>query len=520
MIAVGIILGYKMNDKAEMSFITPIDNETSYPIGRVEEILRYIDAKYVDQVDTDSLSDLAIHAIVDALDPHSIYLSPKEIASVNETMVGKFKGIGIESIYLNDTVNIVHVLDGGPAQKAGLEPFDQIIYIDDSLVAGQDLLFDDIRALLRKKDDATTLKIKRQGKQELIALNITLEEINVNSSEFSKMLDDSIGYIQVEQFTEHTYKDFMSSLEVLHDSMGMKHLIIDLRDNPGGVLPQVTKIINQLFNEKGRLIVYTQGEKNNKTEYKTNGKNFFPVDEIVVLINENSASASEILAGVIQDWDRGTIIGRRSYGKGLVQEQYDLSNGGAIRLTVAKYFTPAGRSIQRDYSKRNLYENDLQNRLDNGYLTDVDTIKHSEPIKSLVLKRDIFSNNGITPDVFIPADDLDYNTKGNRILSYAYEYTFTRLKQNPSLTSFEAFPVEEITVDDFKSYVQSKRSDIDLSNLSDELKSSIEKQLKFSYISITKGRVLAQETMLFEDPFIIKSIEHIRSDKGLLDLNS
>ena len=389
------------------------------------------------------------------------------------------------------------------------------------IVLSQDKIsvFEDIRNLLRHKENNTTLKIKRKSKDELIPISIDIKEINVNSSELSKMLDDSIGYIQIDQFTEHTYKDFMTSLEVLSDSLGMKHLIIDLRDNPGGVLPQVTKIINQLFSEKGRLIVYTEGEKNNKTEYKTNGKNFFHLDEIVVLINENSASASEILAGVIQDWDRGTIIGRRSYGKGLVQEQYDLSNGGAIRLTVARYFTPAGRSIQRDYSQRSLYENDIQSRLDNGLLTKEDTLKSSNAVKSLVLKRDIYSNNGITPDIFIPADKLDYNSKGNNILSYAYEFVYNKLKNHPDLRLQDSLSINDGMIDELIAYIQEKRSDMDLSNISTELKTSIKKQVKFSFISIIKGRIKAKEEMLDEDPFILKSLEHIRSSKGLLDLS-
>ncbi len=518
MLAVGILLGYKMNDKADMSFITSLGKEGSYPIGRVEEVLRYIDSKYVTDIDTDSLSSIAINSVINALDPHSMYISPADIASVNENMEGNFTGIGIESLYLNDTVNIVKVIQNGPSQKVGLKAFDQLIYIGDKNVAGTKMLFEEIRNLLRGSNQINTVevKIKRNGNPDLLSFNIPLEKIELNSAELAYMIDDSIGIIKIDQFSEKTYEDFMKSLEYLSDSMRMKHLIIDLRDNPGGILPQVTKIINQLITDKGRIIVYTEGDHSNKTEYKTNGKVFFNIDRLAILINENSASASEILAGVVQDWDRGAIIGRRSYGKGLVQEQYDLSNGGAVRLTIAKYFTPAGRSIQKDYSQRMNYDNDLQNRLDKGYLTDRDTSEGNKAIKTLMLGRPIYSNYGISPDIFIKADDDDYNEINNIISSYTYEYMYTLLKDQSQYRT--NLSIDDKLIVNFISYIKNIQPLLVVDELDGKMKNRISRQLQFNYDVIMKSKVAAEINSYKKDPFIIEATKYLISKKSLSDL--
>lgn len=515
MLAIGILLGYKMNDKADMGFITKLDGEGSYPIGRVEEVLRYIDSKYVNDIDTDSLSNIAINSIINNLDPHSVYITPEEMDRVNESVEGNFKGIGIESLFLNDTVNIVQVMEDGPSKEAGLQSFDQLIYIGDKNVAGVKVPFTDIRNLLKGQpgEEEVSIKIKRKGEINLLSYTIPLRSINISSADLAHMINDSVGIIKVDQFTENTYQEFMQSMEYLSDSMGMRHLIIDLRDNPGGILPQVTKIINQLFQEKGRLIVYTEGDHSNKTEYTTNGKVFFYVDKLAVLVNENSASASEILAGVVQDWDRGVIIGRRSYGKGLVQEQYNLSNGGAVRLTIAKYFTPSGRSIQKDYSQRSDYDNELQDRLDKGYLTEADTSMLINPIKTLLLGREIASNNGISPDIFIKGNDIDYSVSSNSLLLYAYEFIYKKIKDSADLQKY--LKIDDAIYQEYISYMNEVDSNIKTNEIEPSEKAEILKHLRFQYKTITLSKNEAQIDAYAQDPFIDKALEYFKSNRSL-----
>jgi carboxyl-terminal processing protease len=503
MVVLGIILGYKMNDKSDGSLISSINVGDDYPLGRVEEVLRFIDNKYVDQLDTDSLSGIAIHSIIDELDPHSVYIPPEEMITVNEDMSGSFKGVGIETLYLDDTVNVVSVLKGGPAELAGLKPFDQLIVVNDSLVAGQGYKFDQIRNMLRgkQKDTHVNLKVKRKGSPNDIVLKVGLKEIKTNSAQISIMIDDSIGLVKIDQFSEHTYQDFMTAVEHLHDTLGMKHLIIDLRNNPGGVLSQVTKIVNQLFTEKERTIVYTEGRKQDKNYYKTNGKTFFKIGKIAVLINGNSASASEILAGAIQDWDRGIIIGERSYGKGLVQEQYNLSNGGAIRLTVSKYYTPSGRTIQKDYTQYNSIANP-------------DSV-NQDLHKTLVLNRDIYSNYGINPDIEINDVSSSYNFT-NSILSYSYEFIFRKLKSNPLRPELS---ITNELVAEFKGFLIQQSELITKESLEEIEDSLISARLSKSFTSIDSGKKAAFEKDKNNDEYILAAIQHFKSKLTLAQLN-
>lgn len=519
MVAVGIILGYKMNDKAEMSFITALNGDHAYPVGRVEEVLRYIDAKYVNDINTDSLSSIGINSIVSALDPHSIYLTPQEMIEVNETMQGNFKGIGIESLYINDTVNIVRVLDNAPAAESGIQAFDQIIKIDGKDVAGNALAFKEIRDLLRGTADKTEvhLTLKRINEAELITLTVPLQQIKINSSEVSTMINDDTGIIKISQFTETTYQDFMEALERLHDTLGMKNLIIDVRDNPGGLLPQVTKVINQLIIEKERVIVYTQGDHSNKTEYKTTGKVFFPLDNLAILINENSASASEILAGVVQDWDEGVVIGRRSFGKGLVQEQYDLSNGGALRLTVAKYYTPAGRSIQKDYDSKDDYRGEIADRYSNGFMSKKDTTHKSEMVKTLKYGRPIYSNYGISPDIYIPTIDSDLSEKEITALTYTYEYAY---KMASRLKSKSATKVE--ILEGFKRYLvnQDQTRFNDLAFESEKFLDIIYDDIQIDLERITSGPTASTIASYHKDKAVAEAVAFFNSGKTLKEIST
>ncbi len=508
-----------MNDKAEMSFITAIDHENDYPIGRVEEVLRFIDSKYVKDVPSDSLMDIAMNAVVRSLDPHSYYISPSEIEALNESIDGNFKGIGIESLFLNDTVNIVRVTPDGPADKAGLQQFDQIVAIGDSSVAGQNMNFDAIRELLKggKGSHKTNVTIKKYDTKELVKLSIPLEKINLNSAQIFATLNDSTGIIKLTQFTETTYQDYMSAVEYLYDSANVRNLIIDVRDNPGGLLPQVTKILNQIIQEKGNILVYTEGQHSNKVEYKTNGKVFFPLDKIAILINENSASASEILAGAIQDWDRGVIVGRRSFGKGLVQERYPLSNGGAINLTVAEYYTPSGRSIQKDYSSKSNYNYDLQERLNSGMLTIKDTLEGNSTFTTKILQRKIYSNYGVQPDIFVPASPDEFDEKLNHHLSKCYEFAYQTLRKS-SKSNNTSYILQDNIIDSFIDYIKEDGSNLDLNLLTPKVGEKIKECLTYSFTSIKQGHKEAVINSYKNDDFVREALLYLNNNKSLLDI--
>jgi carboxyl-terminal processing protease len=431
-VAIGMMLGYKMNENLEKPLITTekLSPDNSSSIGKVEELLRFIEYKYVDSIDKNKLMESAIDGIFHELDPHSTYLSPIEVDEVNDEMNGKFQGIGIENFLIDDTITIYKVLDGSPAFKAGIKPFDRIITINDTIIAGKKSSYDKIRSMLRRVPGSKLkLKILRQAK--IHDINVSVDVVSVPSVSSFLLENNQIALIKIDRFGNKTYTEFMSEVEkYFTDNRGggaknkAKHLILDLRDNPGGFLPEATNVLCQIFKEKEKLLVYTEGKNNKKNEYLTNGKMFFNIDQIVVLINENSASASEIIAGAIQDWDRGHIIGRRSYGKGLVQEQYPLSNGGAVRLTVARYYTPSGRSIQKDYSDLNGYFNDFEHRHQKGelFFKDSSSVKKTKDFFTKVLKRKVTSQGGISPDIFIGLDTIYRNEDFMTIKSYLPEF--------------------------------------------------------------------------------------------------
>lgn len=403
--SIGILLGYKMNDKTER-LVKKVDADF-VSLGRVEEVIRFIESRYVDTISSDTLMEEAVKAMVNRLDPHSLYLSPAELKEVNETMDGSFVGIGIESYYIQDTVVVLKVVKGSPADKAGLKQLDQIISVNDTMVAGVGMPFEEIRQRLRSATGSVKLEIKRKNAAQGLLKNVKLDQIAIHSADVAYKIDDSTAYIQITQFSSNTYQEFMENLERMVDKQGAKHLILDLRGNPGGYLPQATKIINQLIRDKEKLIVYTQGRNAQRQDYLTNGKAFFNVNKIAVLVDEYSASGSEVIAGAIQDHDRGIIIGRRTYGKGLVQEQFNLSNGGALRLTTARYFTPAGRSIQKEITDAATYEEEVYHRSPFKANTRSATEK-SRVYKTLHLKRNVYGGGGIDPEVFIPGDSIEY----------------------------------------------------------------------------------------------------------------
>ena len=373
--------------------------------GTLDEILRYVSSKYVDTVNTATLRNEAIDHLLSRLDPHSVYISPDELKAVQDDMNGEFEGVGIEFIMVDDTMQVVTPLAGGPSEAAGILAGDKIVSINDTAVAGVKIDNGLIYKKLRGERGSTVkLGIIRGHEKSQRYFNIIRALIPVHSVDIAYMLDEHTGYLKINRFSEHTRQEFMEGLRPLVEDKGLQNLIIDLRGNPGGYLEEATDILSQIFPD-GKLLVYTKGRAEQRKEYKSNGHARFNIANVAVLIDEGSASASEILAGAVQDWDRGWIIGRRSYGKGLVQEQYPLSDGGAIRLTIARYYTPSGRCIQRDYKNDTDYAHDVDRRFKNGELSDATKTKLADSTKYYTgFGRVVYGGGGITPDVFIPLD--------------------------------------------------------------------------------------------------------------------
>ena len=375
--------------------------------GSLDEILRFVSSKYVDTVSTESLRDEAIEHLLSKLDPHSIYIRPDELKAVEDDMNGGFEGVGIEFIVVDDTMQVVTPLSGGPAEAVGILAGDKIVSINDTVIAGNKtdnrLIFKKLRG---ESGSAVKIGVRRGQETALRHFNLVRAMIPVHSVDIAYMLDDHTGYIKINRFTNQTYQEFMGALQPLAEGKGLQNLVLDLRGNPGGYLEEATEILSQIFPD-ARLLVYTKGRTEQRKDYKSNGRARFNIRQVAVLIDEGTASASEIMAGAVQDWDRGWVIGRRSYGKGLVQEQYPLSDGGALRLTIARYYTPSGRCIQRDYKHDADYAHEGERRLKNGELSDASNVKPADSTQYYTgYGRVVYGGGGITPDVFIPYDTV------------------------------------------------------------------------------------------------------------------
>lgn len=349
----GVMIGMNFNPNYQNSYqiIDQVDAKSGVgQIGRVEEILRFVENSYVDTINNEKLLINAIDELLSDLDPFSSYIPPKELKEYNEQLDGVYKGIGIHYIIFDDTIFITKVVEGGDAMAKGLERGDAIIAIDEDTVSGKNLDLEKIRNLIKnKKTEHIDVEIHKPQLAQNEKVEIELKEIPIKTAGLTYQVESSILYSKIKRFSANTYKQFVQSLEVYLDNENSASLILDMRDNPGGYLPETIKILSQLIKEKQRILTYTVGTHRKRKDYKSSGRSFFNIDDIVVLVNENSASGSEIIAGALQDWDRAIIMGNGTYGKGLVQEIYELKNGGALRLTVARYMTPSGRSIQKPY---------------------------------------------------------------------------------------------------------------------------------------------------------------------------
>ena len=364
----GILLGYRLRGNIP-SRAGMFRSHSATPMQEVMELVRN---RYVDRVDPDTIAEDAINALLERLDPHSVFIPARELMDVNEDLSGGFEGIGVEFNIFDDTAHVLFVIKDGPSEKAGLQTGDRFLKVEDSAVAGRGISSDGIRSLLRGPG-GSKVKVTVLRGERMVDATITRGRIPLNALEAAYMLTPTTGYIRLGKFSETCYEEFMGALEALLGK-GMKELVLDLRDNGGGILDEAVEIADE-FLSGNRLIVYTEGEHIPRREYTCRRNGLFETGKLVLLLDEASASASEVLAGALQDWDRATVIGRRSFGKGLVQEQYDLSDGSALRLTVARYYTPLGRSIQKPYTDGSeKYDGEILERFHNGGLTRPDTV--------------------------------------------------------------------------------------------------------------------------------------------------
>lgn len=375
---------------------------------------------YVDNVDEEKIVENAVRGILENLDPHSSYSTKEETTSSQETMQGSFSGIGIQFNMQKDTLYVVQTIAGGPSEKVGILPGDRFIAVDDSIIAGRKLKNTDIIKRLRgPKGTKVNIKVKRGSNAELLEFRITRDDIPLNSIDAVYMADGKTGYIRLSRFAATSYKEFKDAITKLK-KQGMQQLILDLTDNGGGYMQIAAQIANEMLN-RGNLIVYTQGRKSPRQNLNADGSGTFRTQKVVVMINQFSASASEILSGAVQDWDRGVVVGRRSFGKGLVQREFLLPDSSSFRLTIARYYTPSGRNIQKPYVKgdREDYDKDIIDRYNHGELQSADSIHFADSLKhtTLRLHRTVYGGGGIMPDVFVPLDTTQYTDYHRRLVA-------------------------------------------------------------------------------------------------------
>lgn len=430
--------------------------------NRLSNLLHLIDDQYVDKVNIDSLVDVAIPQILADLDPHSVYISAKDAQAVADDLKGSFSGVGIEFTIRKDTIHVQNVVKNGPAQRAGILAGDKIVSVDGKPFVGKIVTNEEaMRRLKGPKDTKVKLGVMRYGQKAVKYFTVTRGDIPQKSITATYMLDKNTGYIKVKSFGETTYPEMLIALAKLSQE-GFTNLVIDLRDNTGGYMNSAIQMANE-FLPKDKLIVYTIGRKSPRQDFPSDGHGSYQKIPLVVLINEGSASASEIFAGAMQDNDRATIIGRRSFGKGLVQQQLSFLDGSMIRLTIARYYTPSGRCIQKPFTAGDNkdYEEDLLTRYQHGEFFSQDSIKHHGPAYHTSIGRTVYGGGGITPDIFVAEDTLGMTSyykqaaMSGLILQYAFTYTDNnrpKLNTYKDMMSLSKYLVSQNTVEQFAVY--------------------------------------------------------------------
>ncbi len=494
-LVLGIFIGIRLNRNSQQNQLLQMFSNEHGNQNKLDELLNYVLREYVDTLNRDSLTDKTIETLLGNLDPHSAYIPAADLQATNEPLNGNFEGIGVEFNLLRDTIYVVTAIPGGPSEKAGIKSGDKIIFVDGKKVAGigitNEMVFKNLKG---KGGTIVNIGLLRFGTSKIEYFKITRGKIPIYSIDASYMMDSITGFVKISRFASTTFIEFESALAKL-DKLGMKQLILDLRGNPGGYLDAAIDICDE-FLPKGKMIVYTQGKNRPRQNSTATEQGRFEQQKLVILIDENSASASEIVAGAIQDNDRGTIIGRRSFGKGLVQEQNEFKDGSAIRLTIARYYTPSGRSIQKPYTNGNIedYYNEEMERYDSGELVNADSVKLNKKLKyTTPAGKIVYGGGGIMPDYFIPID----TTKLSRYISellykniindFALEYVNknrANLKYASAKEFNQKFVVSASLVNELKAYanknnIKTKANDFEkgLDVLSNQLKAYIAKDI-------------------------------------------
>ena len=388
------------------------------PVRKLQLAQFAITNLYVDQIDDNKLVESAIKGMLEELDPHSTYSTPEEVKRMNEPLQGNFDGIGIQFNMAEDTLFVIQPVSGGPSEKVGILAGDRIVMVNDTVIAGVKMSTEDVmRRLKGPKGTLVDVKVLRRGVPELLSFTIRRDKIPMYSLDASYMIAPKIGYIKINRFAATTHEEFMDALATLK-GQGMQDLILDLQGNGGGYLNAAIDIANEFLGEE-ELIVYTEGRRSARRDFYADGNGKHQFGKLVVLVDEYSASASEIVAGAVQDWDRGMVVGRRTFGKGLVQRPIDLPDGSMIRLTISRYYTPAGRCIQKPYENTENYASDLIERYNRGEMMSADSIHFPDSLKCTTLKkgRTVYGGGGIMPDYFVPVDTTLY-TDYHRQISY------------------------------------------------------------------------------------------------------
>lgn len=505
----GMYLGYKMRDNMPRKSFFHVEKRKLIP-----EMMELIQDKYVDEVNMSSLADTAIEAILSQLDPHSVFIPAEELQQINEELAGKFFGIGIEFNIFEDTLHITHVLKDGPAHKVGMLIGDKLIQIENNVVAGKKLSTEQFVKLL-KGDRGTKISLTLLRGAEQKKVIIARDAIALLSIDANYMINQETGYIRLNKFSSPTYREFMKALTGLK-KQGAKKLILDLRGNGGGFLEGAIEIADE-FLDADKLITYTEGKHSGKKEYRCRRAGQFEQGALVVLADEGTASASEVLIGALQDWDRATIIGRRSFGKGLVQEQFNLTGNNALRLTIARYYTPIGRSIQRSYTNGGeAYYNEIINRYHNGETQNADSVKNNKTkIYKTSKGKTVYGGGGISPDFFIPLDTNNFNTSHSRIyyqqIIPTFAYTF--FLQNKSLlntykTASHFMTDFSFTEEYWKQFIHAaKRDSIILQPIAPGEKENIIRYIKLSMAKLVWHSEGLFQAMNTYDEMIRKALE-------------
>ncbi|NDV79842.1 S41 family peptidase [Dysgonomonas sp. 511] len=489
-----------------------------------------IENMYIDDVNDHKLAEDAIKSILGELDPHSTYISADEVKDMNEPLEGNFDGIGISFNMMTDTLFVIEAIPGGPSEKIGLRAGDKIMYVNDTLIAGVKRSTKDVMSRLKgPKGTKVTVKVLRKGEPDLLSFTITRDKIPVYSIDASYMIDNITGYIRIMRFGATTTNEFKQALTKLK-GQGMKNLILDLESNGGGYMAPAIDL-SDAFLGKGKLIVYTEGSKQPRRDEYSSGKGGFEEGRLVILINEGSASASEILSGAVQDWDRGVIVGRRSFGKGLVQRQIPLPDNSMMRLTVARYYTPTGRSIQKPYTNGDIssYNMDVIERYNKGEMMHADSIHFPDSLKyqTLVNHRTVYGGGGIMPDYFVPLDTMKYTSYFSKIANRGiiYKVAYGEVDNNrkeilskyPTKENFyENFKVTKQILDKLLAAAEEEKIEFDEEQF-DRSKPSIENQVKALigrdlYDAETLIKILNDESDTFKKGYEIISNEKLYYD--------